>query len=209
MPTVAIVFHSNTGHTAKLSEAVEEGAASVSGVDVQRLAIVGDDIVKGRWDNPEIMARLDPSDAIIFGAPTSMGDVSGPMKCFLDSTSKHFYPRVGQQPGGRVHQFVLSERRQASHADDVRDLRDAARNALDRHNAARFEEVAPKRYLSADINRLGGWTGVMATAHPWESPEVVPNEADLSAGRALGRRVSEATLRWRAHVQALVTQGHP
>jgi NAD(P)H dehydrogenase (quinone) len=88
------VYHSNTGHTAKLSEAVEQGAASVEAVDAHRLAIVGDDIVKGRWDNPAIMARLDASDAIIFGAPTSMGDVSGPMKCFLDSTSKHFYPRV-------------------------------------------------------------------------------------------------------------------
>lgn len=89
----AYFYHSFAGHTRKLSEAVEKGAASVNVVEVHRLEIIGDDIVKGRWHNPEIMAQLDASDAIIFGAPTSIGDVSGPMKCFIDSTSEIFYPR--------------------------------------------------------------------------------------------------------------------
>ena len=64
------------------------------------------------------------------------------------------------------------------------------------HNEASFEEIGPKIYQPASINRLGGWMGVMATAHPWESPDVFPNAADLSAGRALGRRVSEVAIRW-------------
>jgi multimeric flavodoxin WrbA len=93
MPIVTILYHSFSGHTRKLSEAVEKGAASVNGVEVHRIEIVGDDIVKGRWYNAEIMAQLDASDAIIFGAPTSIGDVSGPMKCFIDATSEVFYPR--------------------------------------------------------------------------------------------------------------------
>ena len=70
------------------------------------------------------------------------------------------------------------------------------------HNAARFEEVEPKIYEPASINRLGGWIGLMATSHPWSSPESFPNEADLTAGYALGRRVSEAAIRW-AHKEGV------
>src|SRR5258708_14007962 len=94
MTAVTIVYHSNSGHTARLAEAVEHGAASVQGARVSRLEIAGGDIVNGRWENNEIMTSLDASDAIIFGAPTSMGDVSGQMKCFIDATSGRVYPRA-------------------------------------------------------------------------------------------------------------------
>jgi multimeric flavodoxin WrbA len=97
MPKVTILYHSFAGHTRKLSEAVEKGAASVNEVEVHRIEIIGDDIVKGRWQNAEIMAQLDASDAIIFGAPTSIGDVSGPMKCFIDATSSSARPTRREQ----------------------------------------------------------------------------------------------------------------
>jgi NAD(P)H dehydrogenase (quinone) len=197
MPIVSIVFHSMSGHTARLSEAIEQGASSVDHCDVHRLAITGDDIVGGRWDNPRIMAQLNASDAIIFGAPTSMGDVSGPMKCFIDATSVHFYPRswANKLAAGFTCSFYPS-------GDKLHTLQTFVTLAMQHgmiwigHNEARFDEVQPKVFQPASINRLGGWMGVMATAHPWESPELFPNEADLSAGRALGRRVSEATMRW-------------
>ncbi len=197
MPIVSIVYHSLSGHTAKLAEAVENGVASVNEVEVHRLAIIGDDIVKGRWDNPEIMAQLDVSDAIIFGAPTSMGDVSGQMKCFIDKTSEIFYPRrwADKLAAGFTSSFYPS-------GDKLHTLHTFVTFAMQQgmiwigHNAARFEEVTPKIYEPASINRLGGWMGVMATSHPWSSPDVFPSEADLSAGRALGQRVSEAAIRW-------------
>ena len=197
MPIVTIVYHSMSDHTTKLAEAVENGAASVNGIEVHRLAITGDDIVKGRWDNPGIMAQLDASDAIIFGAPTSMGDVSGQMKCFIDTTSKHFYPRAwaNKLAAGFTCSFYPS-------GDKLHTLQTFVTLAMQHgmlwigHNEARFEEVQPKIYQPASTNRLGGWMGVMATAHPWESPDLFPNEADLSAGRVLGRRVSEAAIRW-------------
>lgn len=197
MPIVTIVFHSMSGHTAKLSEAVERGAVSVDGCEVHRLAITGDDIVGGRWDNARIMAQLNASDAIIFGAPTSMGDVSGPMKCFIDATSALFYPRAwaNKLAAGFTCSFYPS-------GDKLHTLQTFVTLAMQQgmvwigHNEARFDEIQPKVYQPASVNRLGGWMGVMATAHPWESPEIFPNEADLSAGYALGRRVSEAAIRW-------------
>ncbi len=213
MTIVSIVYHSMSGHTARLAEAVESGAASISGIDVHRLAISGDDIVKGRWENPAIIAQLDESAAIIFGAPTSMGDVSGPMKCFLDATSPHFYRRAwaNKLAAGFTSSFYPS-------GDKLHTLYTFATFAMQHgmlwigHNEARFEEVGPGLYQPASINRLGGWMGVMATAHPWESPDVFPNEADLSAGRALGRRVSEAAIRWTQKegnsAEATLEEGH-
>jgi NAD(P)H dehydrogenase (quinone) len=197
MPIVTILYHSFSGHTRKLSEAVEQGAASVNGVEVHRHEIIGDDIVKGRWENPEILAQLDKSSAIIFGSPTSIGDVSGPMKCFIDKTSEIFYPRTwaDKLAAGFTSSFYPS-------GDKLHTLQTFVTFAMQQgmiwigHNAARFEEVEPKIYQPASINRLGGWMGVMATAHPWESPDLFPSAADLSAGRALGQRVSEATIRW-------------
>ncbi len=199
MITLSVVYQSNTGHTAKLSEAVEQGAALVQGIEIRRLAIVGDDIVKGRWANEAITAQLDASDAIIFGAPTSMGDVSGQMKCFLDSTSTRFYPRTwaNKLAAGFTTSFYPS-------GDKLHTLTTFVTFAMQHgmlwigHNEAQFEEVEPKVYRPADCNRLGGWIGAMATSHPWSSPDIVPNVADLSAGRALGKRVSEAALRWAA-----------
>src|SRR5258708_13246034 len=94
MTAVTIVYDSNAGNSARWGGAVEHGAASVQGARVSRLEIAGGDIVNGRWENNEIMTSLDASDAIIFGAPTSMGDVSGQMKCFIDATSGRFYPRA-------------------------------------------------------------------------------------------------------------------
>lgn len=197
MSIVTIVYHSMSGHTGRLAEAVEDGAASVKGVEVHRRAIVGEDIVQGRWDNPEIMAQLDKSSAIIFGAPTNMGDVSGQMKCFLDATSPHFYSRgwANKLAAGFTSSFYPS-------GDKLHTLHTFVTFAMQHgmlwigHNEARFEEIGPKIYQPASINRLGGWVGVMATAHPWEAPDIFPNEADLSAARALGRRVSEATICW-------------
>jgi NAD(P)H dehydrogenase (quinone) len=197
MQTVTIVYHSMSGHTAKLAEAVENGASSVNGIKVQRIAITGNDIVEGRWDNADIMAQLNMSDAIIFGAPTNMGDVSGQMKCFLDATSGHFYTRAwaNKIAAGFTCSFYPS-------GDKLHTLHTFVTFAMQQgmlwigHNEAGFEEIQPKIYQPASINRLGGWMGVMATAHPWESPDMFPSVADLSAGRALGRRVSEAVIRW-------------
>lgn len=197
MPVVTVVCHSNTGHTARLAEAVRDGAASVEGVEVRELAITGDKIVDGRWNDEAALVQLDASDAVVFGAPTSMGDVSGAMKCFLDASSSRFYPRAwaDKLAAGFTSSFYPS-------GDKLHALQTFVTFAMQHgmlwigHNAAGFVEVEPKVYRTADINRLGGWLGVMATAHPWESPERSPGEADLSAARALGRRVAEAAVRW-------------
>src|ERR1700755_3390552 len=77
--TVAVIFHSGFGHTARQAEAVRRGIERVAGASVLYLT---SDEAQGRLDD------LKLADAIIFGAPTYMGSVSGPFKTFMDSTSK-------------------------------------------------------------------------------------------------------------------------
>lgn len=79
MTTLSIAYHSGYGHTAKVAEAIAAGAKD-AGATVNVIKV--DAITEADW------ATLDASDAIIFGAPTYMGGVSGPFKMFADATSK-------------------------------------------------------------------------------------------------------------------------
>lgn len=91
MATVKVVFHSASGNTRALAEAVHAGAAEFS--DAELLEIQGSDIEAGRFKNEELLAKLDGADAIIFGSPTYMGMVSGQLKCFFDATSARWMGR--------------------------------------------------------------------------------------------------------------------
>ena len=49
MVKVSVIYHSGTGHTKKMAEAVYEGTASVDGVEAELISIEGRDIIEGRW----------------------------------------------------------------------------------------------------------------------------------------------------------------
>src|ERR1039457_6351686 len=91
MTTVSIVYHSGSGHTTKMAEAVAKGASAVADVKVNVIAINGKDIVEGRYKNEAALAQLDASDVIIFGSPTYMGGPSGQFKTFADATGERWF----------------------------------------------------------------------------------------------------------------------
>lgn len=84
---IVIVYHSITGTTAQLAEAVAAGCRSVTGVDLQLLRIEGKDITQGRYKNNAVLKAIDQADAVIFGSPTFMGSVSAQFKAFADATA--------------------------------------------------------------------------------------------------------------------------
>jgi multimeric flavodoxin WrbA len=79
-----IVYHSQTGHTAAMAEAVLRGASSdeLEGVETRMLR-AGD-------AGPEDLLW---ADAVILGTPENFGYMSGAMKDFLDRT---YYPCEGK-----------------------------------------------------------------------------------------------------------------
>nr|WP_202819674.1 flavodoxin family protein [Thaumasiovibrio occultus] len=80
--SIAIVFHSGYGHTAKQAAALQEGAgatATLVEIDPQG------ELSEAQWQ------VLDEAKAIVFGSPTYMGMVSWQFKKFADASSKRWF----------------------------------------------------------------------------------------------------------------------
>lgn len=88
---VAIVYHSVTGTTARLAEAVADGCHSVLEVTAALLRIEAADIEQGRYHNRTVINAIDRADAVIFGSPTFMGSVSAQFKAFADATAGEYW----------------------------------------------------------------------------------------------------------------------
>lgn len=71
---VAVVYASRYGHTKILAEAVARGAEA-AGARVELIDTVA---------AAAKMAELDKADAIVFGTPTFMGNISSEMKIFME-----------------------------------------------------------------------------------------------------------------------------
>jgi NAD(P)H dehydrogenase (quinone) len=68
MANVYVVYHSGFGHTKLQAEAVHRGAASVEGIKAE---------IRTSEEASANLDELDQADAIIFGCPTYMGNISG------------------------------------------------------------------------------------------------------------------------------------
>ena len=187
MPTLSIIYFSGSGHTTKLAEAVHKGAAAVAGVKTHLIAISGDDIVKGRYNNDEVFAKLDASDAIIFGSPTYMGGPAAQFKAFADATGGRWYRRrLARQNRRRLHRF------QGPSGDKLSTLHYFFTLAMQLGMIWIGQPELPMN--DKGINRLSSYSGVMAQAGQ-EPPEVAPNAGDKLTGELFGKRVAEFTVK--------------
>jgi NAD(P)H dehydrogenase (quinone) len=94
-----VVFYSMYGHIHAMAEAVAEGAAEISSMDVaiRRVPETLSDEILGKMGALNTQKKLSDilictlddlasADAIIFGTPTRFGNMCGQMRQFLDST---------------------------------------------------------------------------------------------------------------------------
>ncbi|NDY92377.1 flavodoxin family protein [Ideonella livida] len=85
MSDIVIVFHSGYGHTAKVAQAVAEGA----GAAAKLLPIDAEgNLPEGGWE------LLGAAKTIVFGSPTYMGSVSWQFKKFADASSKAWFTQA-------------------------------------------------------------------------------------------------------------------
>jgi len=82
---VLVVYHTMTGNTQTLAEAVAEGARRVPGAEVTIKTV--DEVVN---------ADLEACDALLIGSPTYWGSISTPVKQFIDDRR----PFMGDKVGG-------------------------------------------------------------------------------------------------------------
>jgi multimeric flavodoxin WrbA len=186
MSSVAVVYHSGFGHTGRQAEAVARGAGQVAGTAV---ALVPVDKADAHWDD------LAKADAIVFGAPTYMGSLSGQFKLFMEASSKVWF-----QQGWKDKLAAGFTNSASQSGDKLNALVQLAVFAAQHGMVWVGLGLMPGNNSSAgrpdDLNRLGSFLGAMAQSNADQGPDVVPPPADLKTAEALGKRVAEAAKRW-------------
>ena len=189
MAKVAIVYHSGFGHTAVVAEKVAEG---VSGAGAEAVLLKIEGLTQ---DFGPIIDAVTAADAVIFGAPTYMGDVSAPFKAFADASSKVFYSAAwaDKLAAGFTNSHSYS-------GDKLHALQSlsilAAQHGMNWINLG----LAPLGVTAAErgpetINRVASFIGLM-TQSDNAGPDVTPPSGDRETARLLGERVAKAAIRW-------------
>jgi multimeric flavodoxin WrbA len=184
--TVAIVYHSGYGHTARQAAAVAAGVDAVPGVraDLRDIATLDDDL----W------ATLAAAEAIIFGAPTYMGSSSATFQTFAEASAQ-----VWLKAGWRDKLAAGFTNSAGVNGDKLNTLMSMALLAA-QHGMHWVTLGLPPGWIytstgsADDLNRLGGFLGAMAQSPSDLGPAVAPPDADLRTAEHLGRRVAHTAV---------------
>ncbi|HQB92152.1 MAG TPA: NAD(P)H-dependent oxidoreductase [Smithellaceae bacterium] len=140
MARILIVYHSQTGNTMKMAEAVAEGARAVEGVEV---------ILKEAAQ--ATLEDLLTTDGLALGTPENFGYMSGMLKDFFDRTYNEAQDKVFRIP------FVVFI---SAGNDGAGALKSIERIALGYKLKKVFEPVIAKGKITEDIldkcRELGG-----------------------------------------------------
>ena len=142
-----------------------------------------------------ILAAITASDAVVFGAPTYIGDVSAAFKAFAESTSKIF--SVGGWKDKLAAGFTVSHSFSGDKGHALESLAIlAAQHGMNWINLGLPPPAVPAAERGPDtLNRVGAFNGLAAQADN-VSPEISPPAGDRETARLLGERVARAALRW-------------
>lgn len=181
MSKIVIVYHSGYGHTKRVAEHVSEGAGG------ELLAIDAEgNLPDGGWET------LAAADAIIFGTPTYMGNVSWQFKKFADASSKVWFGMGWKDKvfGG----FTNS----ASFSGDKQVTLIALQTLASQHGGIWVSlgllPANTKAAQRTDLNNLGGSVGAMVQSPSDASVDEIP-QGDLDTAKSYGVRVAAIAAR--------------
>lgn len=181
MSKLAIVYHSAHGHTEFIARQVHAGTSEVDGIDA--CLINAEDIAR----TPD---ELVGYDGFIFGSPTYLGGVSGPIKSFMDATGRLW--RTQQLKGKLAAGFTVSSLPSGDKQSTLMSMFVFSMqhgmlwvgNPIlpEQHRGVPYDEAA---------NRLGSWSGLMAQAgHSAPADSFVPG--DVKTARMFGRHFAHS-----------------
>ncbi|WP_179472828.1 flavodoxin family protein [Mycolicibacterium vinylchloridicum] len=178
-PQIVVAYHSGFGHTAALAHAVARGAES-TGATVRLIAVdaVGD----------EDWAELDAADAIIFGCPTYMGNVSAGFQSFAERTGRRC------MEGTWRDKVAAGFTNSGSKAGDKLQTLSALTIFAAQHHMHWVNLGLPPGWNTSgasefELNRLGFWLGAGASTDVDADASAV-HDADLRTCEHLGARVA-------------------
>lgn len=177
MTKIAIIYHSGYGHTKRVAENVAAGA----GENAELIEIDAEgNLPEGTWE------KLDAADAIIFGSPTYMGNVSWQFKKFADASSKVWFTRGWQDKvfGGFTNSASFSGDKQVSLI--------AMQTLASQHGgiwvSLGLMPANKKTSTRQEMNNLGGSVGVLIQSPSDASVEEIP-QGDLDTAKSYGKRI--------------------
>lgn len=189
MPTIAIVYYSGYGHTAKQAEAVRQGAASVPGATVELLRIDQDgELAEGGFD---LLAR---ADAIIYGSPTYMGGPAWQFKKFADASSKAWFTQAWKDK--LAAGFTNSASVNGDKGSTINYLFTLSQQHGQLWVGTGLLPANAKAHGPDDVNWTAGFAGALAISPSDASADEAPRHGDLETARLLGKRVAEISARF-------------
>lgn len=181
-PDVVVAYHSGFGHTATLAQKVAHGVETAA-AQVQLIPV--DTVGDPEW------AVLDAADAIIFGCPTYMGNVSAGFQAFAERTGRRCVEGTWRDKVGAG--FTNSG---AKAGDKLQALTALAIFAAQHHmhwvNLGLTAGWNTSGASEFDLNRLGFWLGAGSSTNVDADPAAV-HDADLRTCEHLGHRVATVT----------------
>ena len=170
--SVAIVYHSPYGHTAKVANHIAEGVKKV-GVQVHLMNVEHVD-----WD------VLDQADAMIFGCPTYMGSLTSALKLFMEQSSKRWLARTwqGKLAAGFTNGGGLS-------GDKLAVLQQINLFAMQHGMLWAGLPLMPTGRNATDLNRMSSFLGLMTQSD--NAPvEVTPPIGDIETAIWFGEYIA-------------------
>lgn len=177
--TMAIVYHSNYGHTKRVAEAIVTGArqllpaAQVKAVDVHDVD----------WD------FLDAADLLVFGSAVYMGSATAELKAFMEQTSKRWYHRQwqGKWAAGFANSGGLS-------GDKLAVLQQICLYAMQHGMNWIGLPLVPTGHEEHDLNRVSAFLGLMT--HSVDGPpEKTPGKGDIDTAIWFGNHLAKTIIK--------------
>jgi NAD(P)H dehydrogenase (quinone) len=192
MTTVAIVYHSGYGHTEVVAKEVAEGVSS-TGATANLIKIES-----AAQDMQPLLDAASTADAIIFGSPTYMGDVSAALKTFFEASSKVWYTQGWKDKvaGGFTNSLSMAGNKDQTLASIfVLSMQHGmvwVGTGMMPGNANGNTTSAPEA-----LNRLSYAVG-LATQSDNAGPDVTPPKGDKETARLYGARVAAMATKLKA-----------
>lgn len=177
---VAIIYHSNYGHTRRVAHAIEQGAnraADARAIDIAQMS-------EADW------AFADEAQLIAFGSAVYMGSVTADFKAFMDGTSKRWFARAwqGKFAAGFANSGGLS-------GDKLSVLQQICLFAMQHGMNWVGLPLMPTGSGDGDLNRLSSFLGLM-TQSADASPEVTPCQGDIDTAIWFGEHLAKTAVKF-------------
>ncbi|MGE6571124.1 flavodoxin family protein [Psychrobacter namhaensis] len=177
--SIAVIFHSNYGHTKRVAEAIVKGAHQQL-PETQAKAV---DVHDVDWD------YLDQADLLVFGSAVYMGSVTAEFKTFMDETSKRWYHRKweGKWAAAFANSGGLS-------GDKLAVLQQIALYAMQHGMNWIGLPLMPTGHEEHDLNRLSSFLGLMTQSLDGP-PEETPGSGDIDTAIWFGDHLAKTIIK--------------